>query len=282
MKLMSTSEYTNTERNIPKTLHYCWFSGNTIPDEYKRYLETWKEKCPDYEIIQWNSDNFNVNENRFSREAYATKKWAFVTDYARLKILYEHGGIYLDSDVEVLKKFDNLLSNKFFMGFETDKTLATCVIGAEPHNKIIEELLKYYDSAKFLNEDGTLNQTTNVKIITKIINESYSKIDEKNKLKRIDNNAVLYPRDYFSGSINLTENTYCIHHFGESWKDDKDVTRGKKVHDIYKRKELKPITPHILNRIRHNIIVVIANYSLYGMIDTVKFLITRITKRIHF
>ena len=95
---------------IPKMIHYCWFGGNPLPDEVKKYMETWKKYCPDYEIKEWNERNFDVNQNQYCSEAYEAKKWAFVSDYARLKILYEHGGIYMDTDVEVCKPLDHLAS----------------------------------------------------------------------------------------------------------------------------------------------------------------------------
>jgi len=101
---------------IPKIIHYCWFGGKPLPDEVKKYMETWKKYCPYYEITEWNESNFDVNQNQYCREAYEAGKWAFVSDYARLKILYDYGGIYMDTDMEVCKPLDRLASCFFFWG----------------------------------------------------------------------------------------------------------------------------------------------------------------------
>ena len=103
---------------IPKIIHYCWFGGNPLSDDAKRYIASWKKYCPDYEIREWNESNFDINENDYCREAYEQKKWAFVTDYVRLKALYEYGGIYMDTDVEVVKPLDPLLSYDALSGYE--------------------------------------------------------------------------------------------------------------------------------------------------------------------
>lgn len=118
--------YVFQEKNmIPKIIHYCWFGGKPLPDEVKYYISTWQKYCPDYEIKEWNESNFDVNQNQYCREAYETKKWAFVSDYARLKILYEYGGIYMDTDVEVCKPLDHLASYGFWSGFESESQIQT-------------------------------------------------------------------------------------------------------------------------------------------------------------
>lgn len=108
---------------IPKIIHYCWFGGKPLPDEVKKYMETWKKYCPYYEITEWNESNFDVNQNQYCREAYEAGKWAFVSDYARLKILYDYGGIYMDTDMEVCKPLDRLASYAFWSGFESESQI---------------------------------------------------------------------------------------------------------------------------------------------------------------
>ena len=116
---------------IPKKIHYCWFGKNPLPEQTKQYIETWKKYCHDYEIIEWNEDNFDINQNQYCKEAYEAKKWAFVSDYVRLKVLYDNGGIYMDTDIEVIKPLDDLLQYNWFAGFEAEDRIQTGVIGAE-------------------------------------------------------------------------------------------------------------------------------------------------------
>ena len=116
---------------IPKIIHYCWFGRNPIPKEAEECINSWKKLMPDYEIVQWNEENYDVNKNKFIKEAYSAGKWAFVSDYARLDIIYNNGGIYFDTDVTVFKKFDDLLENDSFWGFEEKNYIATSTIGAK-------------------------------------------------------------------------------------------------------------------------------------------------------
>ena len=158
---------------IPKMIHYCWFGGNPLPDEVKKYMETWKKYCPDYKIKEWNERNFDVNQNQYCSEAYEAKKWAFVSDYARLKILYEHGGIYMDTDVEVCKPLDHLASYAFWSGFESKSQIQTGIMASCRDNELLEYLLSYYDDKYFRNENGSFDTTTNVTTITKMVKDKY-------------------------------------------------------------------------------------------------------------
>ena len=116
---------------IPKIIHYCWFGGKKKPENVEQYILSWKNKCPDYEIREWNENNFDIKSNCFCKEAYEKKKWAFVSDYARLAILYKYGGIYMDTDVEVIKPFDNLLTYQAFLCFESSKMVSIGTLGAK-------------------------------------------------------------------------------------------------------------------------------------------------------
>ena len=124
---------------IPKIIHYCWFGGNELPEESKRYIESWKRYCPDYQIIKWSEENFDVNSVPYTKEAYEEKKWAFITDYVRLKVLYESGGIYMDTDVEVIKPLDDLLTEPGFSGFELPDKVLLGIMACEKENKFIGE-----------------------------------------------------------------------------------------------------------------------------------------------
>ncbi len=207
---------------IPKIIHYCWFGGNPLPEEAKHYISTWKKYCPDYEIKEWNENNFDVNQNQYCREAYEAKKWAFVSDYARLKILYDQGGIYMDTDVEVCKPLDHLASYGFWSGFESESQIPTGIMASCRGNELLRYLLSYYDDKHFKNEDGSYDITTNVVAITGMIKEKYH-VELNNTFQTFGENYVIFPfeyfcaKDFFSGKVYRTENTYTIHHFNGSW-----------------------------------------------------------------
>ena len=201
---------------IPKIIHYCWFGKNEKPLKIQRCLESWQKIMPDYKIIEWNEDNFDINSNQFVKEAYENKKWAFVTDYVRLWALYNFGGIYMDSDVEVIKPLDEFLYQRAFTGHETDEMLICATMGAEPRHGWIEYLLSYYSKAKF-------DMTANTKIITAMTKPYVEK--EENGFTYVKQDVVIYPTDYFCPFDHknmkpmMTENTYTIHHFCGSWLD---------------------------------------------------------------
>ena len=131
---------------IPKTIHYCWFGRGELTTKAKKCIQSWKKYCPDYEIIEWNEDNFDINQNEYTKKLYTEKKFAFLSDYARLKIVYEQGGIYLDVDVEIVKSFDDLLTNKAYFGFESNEYANTGAgFGAEKGNRAVKILLEQYD-----------------------------------------------------------------------------------------------------------------------------------------
>lgn len=205
---------------IPKKIHYCWFGGNSLPELAIKCIESWKKHCPDYEIIEWNENNFDINCCDYVKEAYDAKKWAFVSDVVRLYALVNYGGIYMDTDVEVLKSLDDILKYEAVSGFENEKSIPTGLMGCKKNQKLFEELLHEYDNIHFLKEDGTLDMTTNVVRITTLCLKYGLKL---NNTFQIVNGFALFPNDYFcpkdylTKKINLTENTYTIHHFDGSW-----------------------------------------------------------------
>lgn len=207
---------------IPKKIHYCWFGGNPLSEQARNYIDTWRKFCPEYEIIEWNESNFDVNENAYCREAYEAKKWAFVTDYVRLKVLYEYGGIYMDTDVEVCKNLDPLLKYAAVSGYESKTSIPTGTMAACRGNEWIEMLLRYYDNRHFLKDDGTFDDTTNVKIITRLTKAKYAVIFNGEYLLFGDNMAILpfnylCAKDFRTGEVSRTKVTYIIHHFTGSW-----------------------------------------------------------------
>lgn len=209
------------EENIPKIIHYCWFGNREKPVIVNKCIESWSKNLFGYEIIEWNESNFDINCNEYVKQAYEAKKYAFVSDYARVYALYNYGGIYLDTDVEVFKSFDDLLNNDSFWGFEQENYIATSTIGSKKGNEIIKRFLDSYESKSFINEDGTFDDLTNVAIITEILKEYGLK--QNGEYQKIDGLATFYSQTYFSpyDYINcrkfISDNTYCMHHFYKSW-----------------------------------------------------------------
>ena len=220
---------------IPKTIHYCWFGGNPLPELAQKCIASWKKFCPDYEIIEWNESNYDISSAPiYVRQAYEAKKWGFVPDYIRLELIYEYGGIYLDTDVELIRPLDDLIPLKGFAGFEDKKHVALGLgFGAEKGNPIIKALMESYNPMLFIYENGSLNLTPSPVLNTEILlklglksNGAFQKID----------GFTFFPQDYFSpmdfysGRIQSTKNTYSIHHFMASWfSDENKYIKDKRV-----------------------------------------------------
>ena len=214
---------------IPKIIHYCWIGGAQKPKSVEYCIESWKKFCPDYEIIEWNENNYDFTKNQYMKEAYEAKKWGFVPDYARLDIIYNHGGIYLDTDVELVKSFDDLLEQEAFIGFEntgTDELYVNCGqgFGAKPRNEIIKKMRDFYDGMHFYDKNGELNMLPSPHYTTKVLCENGLK--RENNTQKLDdiivyNSQVLCPKNFTTGDINVTNETYSIHHFTASWLDEK-------------------------------------------------------------
>ena len=215
---------------IPKKIHYCWFGGNPLPELAQKCIASWKKYCPDYEIVEWNENNFDVNCNQYCAEAYANKKWAFVSDVARLYALVTEGGIYMDTDVEVLKPLDEFLKLDAFSGFEAYDRIPTGIMAASKGQAMFTELLNDYNNDSFLNADGTPNLTTNV---TRITDNCLKHGLILNNTRQTVNGFTLFPNDYFCPKdcvtkvLTITENTYTIHHFDGSWVPDEDKCMGE-------------------------------------------------------
>lgn len=207
---------------IPKTIHYCWFGKGEIPDENRIWMESWKKYCSDYEIIQWNEDNYDVTKNKYMWEAYQERRWGFATDYARLDILYQHGGIYLDTDVELIKSLDELLYQPAFMGWEDDLRVATGLgFGAVKGNELIREMRDYYEEISFIKEDGTHDLTACPTFQTRVLQRHGLK---KNGEYQVIGDVAILPVTYLAGVPSYilhdtrTEHTIGLHQFQGSWK----------------------------------------------------------------
>lgn len=215
---------------IPKVIHYCWFGGKPIPDEYKKYMASWKQLCPDFEIIEWNEKNFDVSENEYCHEAYKSKKWAFVSDYARLKILYEQGGVYLDTDVELLKPLFPMISKGIgFLGFQNEEEVNTGLgFAAPPHNSCVKEMMNLYRERHFLKEKGKFDLSPCPVANTVALKQCGLKTGRKfcREIQYLDGLDV-YPITYFN-PINpdnmrlvISQETVSIHHYAASWTGKK-------------------------------------------------------------
>ena len=206
---------------IPKIIHYCWFGRGQKPAQALMCIESWKKYLPEYELKEWNEDNFDINQNQYVREAYENRKFAFVTDYVRLYALYHDGGVYMDTDVEVIGSYDQFLHHNAFSGFETDGNVPTGMMAAEKGSVWAKELLDQYNDRKFVQEDGSLDYTSNTFVITKYMVGKGLVLN--NKYQDFPGLCTLYPADYFcpkdhrTGKIKCTKNTICIHHFAGSW-----------------------------------------------------------------
>lgn len=214
---------------IPKIIHYCWFGGNPLPESAKKCIASWKKYLPNYEIKEWNEDNFDVNIIPYTQQAYEAKKYAFVSDYARFWILYKYGGLYFDTDVEIIKPLDDIISQGPFMGIEVrakegeyPQVAPGLGLGATPGHELYKILLDKYTTLRFLNEDGSLNQKTIVKYNTEVLQEQG--LLPSNEIQ-IVSGVWIYPADYFNpldsltGKLKLTDNTRSIHWYMNSWSD---------------------------------------------------------------
>ncbi len=223
---------------IPKIIHYCWFGGNPLPQLALKCIASWRRFLPDYQIIEWNESNFPIDDFVFAKEALENRKFAFISDVCRLYALKKMGGVYMDTDVEALKTYDDFLHHAAFSGFENDDYVPTGIMASEKDGKWVGELLAYYDNRPFKNVDGSLETTSNTVIITDMMKAKG--FEMTNTFQEIKDYVAFYPNDYFcpksykTGNIDLTENSYCIHHFAKSW-----ISPKKRWRNIMKMKAMK-------------------------------------------
>ena len=215
---------------IPKVIHYCWFGRNPLPASAQKCIASWRKFLPDYEIREWNEDNFDVNIIPYTAQAYQARKWAFVSDYARMWILYHHGGLYFDTDVEVIAPMDDIIRRGPFMGIEVPgapgqlpKVAPGLGLGVEPGHPIYRALLDHYANQQFLDADGNILGGTVVAHNTQVLAEHG--LQPTNDLQQVDG-IWIYPIDYFNplddatGRLNKTSNTRTIHWYSKTWVSD--------------------------------------------------------------
>ena len=212
---------------LPKVIHYCWFGEKQLSNEEYNCIQSWKRFCPDYEIKEWNETNFDINCCDYAKEAYQAKKWAFVSDYARFVILQRYGGVYFDTDVEVLKPIEELTSEGPFMGWEENEGINEgpfvapgLGMAAYPNMPFISRIIDYYNGQHYINKDGLVNKETVVTINTKLLIEDGLQCDKS--FQKIDDFCiyppeVLCPMNKASGKINITGKTLTIHKYSMSW-----------------------------------------------------------------
>lgn len=211
---------------IPKKIHYCWVGGNPLTPLAQKCIDSWRSICPEYEIIRWDESNYDFTKHPYMKQAYNAKKWGFVPDYARLDIIHQHGGIYLDTDVEIVRSLDPLLKHCFFMGFESPYMVNLGLgFGAEAKHPLLKEMMDDYDNYSFYNTDGTLNMLPSPQIQTPLL-KKYGLQNDSGEIQQLKEGTVtVYPETYFAprNAARLPAalpESYSIHHYAASWCED--------------------------------------------------------------
>ncbi len=218
---------------IKKIIHYVWFGKKELPEEFKKNLASWKKYCPDYEIMCWNEDNFDINMCNYTKQTYESKKFAYLSDFVRIWALKNYGGIYLDTDVEILKPIDELLDCEGFIGFENKYWLGTSVIAGQ--GKWLDDVLQLYMKSDFI-VSGKMMMVTSPIIFTKVLEKHGLK--QNGTMQHLKDGVNIYPEDYFSpknfwtGEIKVTENSYFIHHYAATWFGKLDKFANKLGHGL--------------------------------------------------
>lgn len=210
---------------IPKIIHYVWVGGNPKPKNIQRCMKTWQKHLQDYQIIEWNEDNFDIHENKYVEQAYKAKKWAFVSDYIRAKAVYEMGGIYLDTDVLVLDNLESLLNNRAFVGFENPANPFTAVFGAEKHHSLLKDMLAYYDDRNFSFDHNDQLAGVNTVSVSDILKTKYQ-AQPNNKEQVLSSGIHVYPDGIL---CNPSPKSKTIHVFTGTWMEGAKPLKRKLV-----------------------------------------------------
>ena len=274
LEIIKNAEFVETELGvrIPKLIHYCWFGGNPLPESAKKCMESWKKFFPDFSIIEWNGSNFNVDAIMYAKEAYEREKYAFTSDVARFSILYQFGGLYFDTDVEVIKDMSAIVKRGPFMGCEkdyNDKSGGPSVapglgLGVNPGLAIYKIILESYSNEHFVNADGTNNIATIVDRTTNVLLDFG--LERVNSIQNVAG-LYIYPKEYFcpkimdSDEIVITENTVSIHHYDASWADEIDKRSGRRAYKL--RKIFGEQIGNMIN-------TVLYGYEKYGVVGSIK------------
>lgn len=224
---------------MTKMLHYCWFGKAPKSKTIEKCIASWKQYFPDWKLMEWNEDNFDIHHNIYVEQAYNAKKWAFVSDYCRFWALEKYGGIYFDTDVEVIRSFDPLLQNDGFTGFETDQFVAPGLVlyAKESDNAIVKAARAYYDGARFLDENGERIKINVCGIFTEILKQYGF---QPNGCQQRCGDMIVYPKDFFcpfddaTGVLHKTENTYSIHWYDKSWMPKRKILRNRIMRIVHR------------------------------------------------
>lgn len=217
---------------IPKIIHLCWLSGDPFPKKIQLCIESWKKFCPDYEIMLWDTKRFDVNSMPWTKQAFEVKKYAFAADYIRLYAVYNYGGIYLDSDVEVFKSFDDVLDLPYFVCQEIDsKSLELAAFGAEKGMPWVKTAMDWYQNRNFIEDNGSLFIDVQPRVMKRLLGKKYqlTMVSRKEDIVRDYKKIFVLPCDWFNAhpvfdkkigaEYMITENTYCVHHYTAHWRD---------------------------------------------------------------
>ena len=214
---------------IPKIIHYCWFGEGPMPEKEQKCIETWKKFFPDYRFIKWDENNFDFKSCKFAMQAYDSKKYAFVSDYVRAKVLFKYGGLYLDTDVEVIKPFPKILDGKGFVGFERRHFIGTAVLASKAGSDVMKKLVNYYEQHDFLMEDGSMDNIANVSVLTDILKEYGLELGgERQTVAEFEvfNREYFYPKKLSENDFRITDETCAIHKCSNSWMSEREKKRG--------------------------------------------------------
>lgn len=213
--------------SLPKIIHYCWFGAN-MPDAEQECIATWKQWMPEYELRLWNEKNIDFEQCAYAKQAYEQKEYAFLSDYVRAKVLYEQGGIYLDTDMMLFQKISE--TEKNFVGFERKNFVGTAIIGCEPKNPVIRELLDYYEKSPFLNIKGQPNRIANVSVLTDIFKEKGLQLNgERQQVAGfcVYEREKFFPKKVNEGQFQIADQTEAVHLCSNSWMSEREKRRGK-------------------------------------------------------
>lgn len=217
---------------IPKKIHYCWFSGKAFPEKIASCIESWKKFLPDYELVLWDLEKAKSIDIPWVAQALGQKKWAFAADAVRLYALKNEGGIYLDSDVEVVKSFEPLMDRKYFFGYENgSKRIEGAVLGAEKNDPAIEAALQYYCNRDFDYNESAVNEM----VLPNVLAEAFATLPQS-AAPEIFPESYFSPKSFMDGKIRTTPDTYCIHHFTNTWRPDalrKGIRRRQKLYEVF-------------------------------------------------